>query len=155
MSTKQQAILVGGVVTALLSTSYLGLINIFCCLGVILGGIVAVQQYTSLKDTSVETGDGAVLGAGAGAIGSLLATLLDRLLRPLSLDGQSLMMGLFESFMDPQQMEMVRQQMEASQQSQSALGMLMTLLFGLVIFAVFGAIGGAIGASIFQKNDTA
>ena len=155
MSTKQQAILVGGVVTALLSTSYLGLINIFCCLGVILGGIVAVQQYTSLKDTSVETGDGAVLGAGAGAIGSLLATLLDRLLRPLSLDGQSLMMGLFESFMDPQQMEMVRQQMEASQQSQSALGMLMTLLFGLAIFAVFGAIGGAIGASIFQKNDTA
>lgn len=153
MSAKQHAILIGAIVTALLSTSYLGIINVFCCLGTIIGGIVATWQYARLTETTFETGDGAVLGAGAGALGSVFATLLDRLLRPLGLDGQSLITSGLERVLDLQAMQQIRQQMEAQQQSQSFITVLFSLILGVVVYAVFGAIGGAIGAAFFGSAD--
>jgi hypothetical protein len=152
MSNQQQALLTGAVVTGLLSVSYLGLINVLCCLGVIIGGAVAVQRYVTLEGTGVDTGDGAVLGAGAGAAGSILGTVFDRLLRPLDLDGQSLAMDAFQQLLDPQAYEQVRQQMEG-QQDPGAFALVLSLLLGAVLYAVFGAIGGAIGAALFSNED--
>jgi hypothetical protein len=153
MSTKQQAILTGALVAGVLSVSYLGIINLLCCLGVIVGGAVAARRYIGMTGESLEAGDGAVLGAGAGAGGSVLASLLDRVLRPVGLDQQSILMNTFEAFLAPQAMEQLRQQMEMAQQNQTVFSMIFSVLVGLVLFAVFGAIGGAIGASLFSPDD--
>ena len=42
MPDTKQSILMGALVTGILSTSYLSLINLLCCLGVIAGALVAV-----------------------------------------------------------------------------------------------------------------
>jgi hypothetical protein len=154
MTPRQQSILVGAVVTGILSTSYLGLINTFCCLGVIIGGGVTAQQYVSRTGGSVEAGDGAVLGAAAGAGGAVLSALVDVMLRPFDLDSQAVQQTLQESLMQMTGEEGMNQMMQM-QQAQgegpgllSVMGLLM-LALNVVLFAIFGAIGGALGTALF------
>ena len=154
MTPRQQSILVGAVVTGILSTSYLGLINFACCLGVILGGAVAVQQFTSRTGTSVETGDGAVLGALAGAGGAVLANIFDRALRPLGLDSQSISQDMMQNLAQMEgQQGMSPEMMQQFQSGGSMTMIIVGLLIGIVVNAIFGAIGGAIGAAIFGEED--
>lgn len=154
MSSKQQAIFVGAIVTGVLSTSYLAVINVLCCLGVILGGAIAVQQYAAIERTTVETGDGALLGALAGAAGVIVSTLLDQALKPLQLDSQSIMQDALQTYMENMQGANDLPQ-QALQGGDPGIGMmLISLVFGLVLYGVFGAIGGAIGASIFGADES-
>jgi hypothetical protein len=154
MTPRQQSILVGAVVTGILSTSYLSLINFACCLGVILGGAVAVQQFTSRTGTSVETGDGAVLGALAGVGGAVLANIFDRALRPLGLDSQSISQDMMQNFAQMEgQQGMSPEMMQQFQGGGSMTMIIVGLLVGIVVNAIFGAIGGAIGAAIFGEED--
>lgn len=155
MTIRQTSILIGALVTAILSTSYLGFINTICCLGVIIGGLVAAQQYVSRSGTSISAGDGAVLGALAGIGGSILGSLFDRALRPFGLDSQTIwqdtMQGMMQG-MDGQQgfsPEMMQQMQDGG-----GMGMLLvSLVIGIIIYAIFGAIGGALGAALFGEDD--
>ncbi|WP_263786116.1 hypothetical protein [Salinibacter grassmerensis] len=156
MTPRQQSILVGAVVTGILSTSYLNFINTICCLGVIVGGIVATQQFTSRTDQAIEAGEGAVVGALAGAGGAILGSIFDAMLRPLGLDSDSISRDAMKQFM--QRME-GQQGMspEMMQQFQSEGGGIMMFLVGLgfsiVLYAIFGAIGGALGTAFFGEDD--
>jgi hypothetical protein len=152
MTPKQQSILVGGLVTGVLSTSYLGLINFACCLGVILGAIVAVWHYTSEQGVTVEAGDGALMGAAAGAIGALVSTILTlAIIQPLGLGLDQVMMDVIR---DMDLTAETRKQIEMqAEQGNTVSGVAFGVLSNLVLFSVFGAIGGAIGAAIFRKDD--
>lgn len=156
MNVRQESILIGAVVTGVLSTSYLNFINTICCLGVIIGGVVAVQQYVSRSGISIQAGDGAVLGALAGVGGAVIGSILDAALRPLNLDSTSISQGMMENFMQGMQGQ-EGMSPEMMQQLPEGGGGMMTFLFGLVvgilINAVFGAIGGAIGAAIFGTDE--
>lgn len=155
MTPRQQSILVGALVIGVLSTSYLGLINFLCCLGVIIGGVVAAQQFVSRAGTSIEAGDGAVLGALAGAGGAVLAAIFDRALRPLNLDSQSVSQGMMESFMEMQGQQGTSPE-EMMQQFQGGEGTVMVIVgfvIGVVVNSIFGAIGGAIGAALFGGEE--
>lgn len=154
MTIRQRSILVGAVVTGILSTSYLNFINTACCLGVIIGAIVTVQQFTAESGTGLEAGDGAVLGALTGAGGAVLGAIFDAVLRPLGLDSntisQDMMKGMMEN-MEGQQMSP-----EMMQQMQGGGGLVMTLIglgFTMVLYAIFGAIGGAIGTALFNGEE--
>ena len=151
MTPRHQSILIGAVVTGILSTSYLFFINILCCLGVIIGGAVATQQYTSRTRTSIESGDGAVLGALAGAGGAILQPLLNRALRPFGLGMRDIVLSWVKGMegqpgMSPEMMQQL--------QARPTLGaILFNLVVGIIVFAIFGAIGGAIGAAIFGEDE--
>jgi len=155
MTPRQRAILFGVVVVGVLNTSYLSFINTICCLGVIAGGVVTAQQYAGAVP-SMQTGDGAYLGALAGAGGAIFGGLLDRALRPIGLDSQTIQQGLMEGMMQ----NMEGQQPfspEMMEQMQGGGGMLLFLgglLVNVVVFSIFGAIGGAIGAAIFGGDRT-
>jgi len=154
MTSRQQSVLVGAAVTGILSTSYLGFINTLCCLGVVIGGAVATQQYASRTGGPVESGDGAVLGALAGAGGAVLAALFDVVLRPFNLDSQSIQQGLQEQLMQGMNGEQgmspeMMQQMQGEGPGLLSVMGLAFLLLNVIVFAIFGAIGGAIGAAIF------
>jgi len=156
MTPRQQSILVGAVVTGILSTSYLGLINTLCCLGVIVGGIVTTQQYAARTAGSVPSGDGAVLGAFAGAAGAVLSAVFDVMLRPLNLDSQSIQQGLQEQLMQMSDQGMSPEMMQQMQGEAPGLLSVMGLgflLLNVVLFAIFGAIGGAIGTALFGEDD--
>lgn len=151
MSSKQQAVLVGAIVAGVLSTSYLAFINILCCLGVIIGGAVSVQQYTALEQTSVESGDGALLGALTGAAGVVISTLLNQVLKPIGLDTQTVMQDLLQGYMES--MQGGQPMPQAAMQGDQSIGMmLVSVVIGMVLSAIFGAIGGAIGAAMFGEE---
>jgi hypothetical protein len=157
MTPRQQSILVGAVVTGILSTSYLGLINTLCCLGVIVGGVVTTQQYAARTAGSVPSGDGAVLGAFAGAAGAVLSAVFDVMLRPLNLDSRSIQQGLQEQLMQMgggqgMSPEMMQQMQGEGPGLLSVMG-LAFLFMNLILFAIFGAIGGAIGTALFGEDD--
>ena len=154
MTPRQQSILIGAVVTGVLSTSYLSFVNFLCCLGVILGGVVAVQQFTSRTGTSVESGDGAILGALAGAGGTVLANIFDRALRPLNLDSQSITQDVMKNVMQMGgEQGMSPEMVQQFQQGRSTTMIIIGLVIGLVVNSTFGAIGGAIGAAIFGADE--
>lgn len=151
MTPRQQSILVGALVAGVLSTSYLAFINVLCCLGVIIGGAVATQQYASRGGGPVASGDGAVLGALAGVGGAILSQVLNRILRPLGLGMQEIVMSWMEGM---QGQGMSPEMMEQMQSSGGGMGaMLFNLVIGLVLYAIFGAIGGALGAAFFGGDE--
>ncbi|MEF8815671.1 MAG: hypothetical protein V5A20_02000 [Salinibacter sp.] len=157
MTPRQQSILVGAVVTGILSTSYLGLINTICCLGVIVGGLVTTQQYAAYSPGAIASGDGAVLGASAGAAGAVLSALFDVMLRPLGLDSQAVQQNIQEQFMrsmgeQGMSPEMMQQMQGDAPGLLSATGIAL-LLLNVVVFAVFGAIGGALGTTLFGGDE--
>jgi hypothetical protein len=158
MTTRQQSILIGALVVGALSTSYLSFINTICCLGVLVGGAVAAQQHVSRSSAAgMEAGEGAVLGALAGAGGSILSAVLNRALRPLNLDPQSISQSIMENMQMMQEMQGQSGMPQGFMQEQGDPGFLLVVLgiaFNLVLYSVFGAIGGAIGASLFGGDDT-
>lgn len=153
MSPKQQSILLGGLVAGVLSTSYLGLINVLCCAGIMIGAITSVWHYTSNTDDTVESGDGAVMGAGAGVVAVLVTTVLTyAIINPLGLGVEEGMMGIMQNYMDMSEEQL--QQMQAQQNQ--GIGMIaLGVGFSLILYSVFGAIGGAIGAAIFGGEEEA
>lgn len=154
MTIRQRSILAGAAVTGILSTSYLNFINTLCCLGVILGAIVTIQQYTSQTGTKLEAGDGAVLGALTGAGGAVLGAIFDAVLRPVSLDSNSISQEMMKEMMENMEgQQMSPEMMEQMQGGGSPLMMLVGLLFTMLIYAIFGAIGGAVGTTLFEGED--
>ena len=150
MPSKTQSILLGSLVAGLLSTSYLGFINAFCCAGIIIGGLVAVWHYTNTYNLTILGGQGSAMGALAGVIGAVIGGLLTYVLELIGVPGtQEAVQGLFEGFMSPEQLEQMEAQQEASR---GPAGMLISLVVGAVLGAIFGAIGGAIGAAVFKKG---
>ncbi len=149
MPMRLQSVFIGGIVAGVLSTSYLSLINVLCCLGVMLGGGTAAWHYITTANRSIDPVEGATLGAGAGLVGSLLSTLFDWILQPLNLDGESVIQSLMG--VDMQQM-MQEQQGQMMQEPSTGL-LIVSMIMGAVLLAVFGAIGGAVGASLFGADD--
>lgn len=145
--------LVGGLVTGILSTSYLGLINFACCAGVILGAMVAVWHFTSDQGVTIEAGDGALIGAAAGAIGALISTILTlAIIQPLGLGLDQFVTDFVQGMDLPAE---TREQIEMQSEQGGSIGaMAFGALINIVLFSVFGAIGGAIGAALFQKGDS-
>lgn len=152
MTTRQRAILTGGVVTGLLSTSYLSFVNAVCCLGVIVGGVVTVQQYTSRSGTALESGDGAMMGALSGVLGAVIGGVLDRLLRPVGLDSNTISRQLMKQMGEGMEgaQGMPPEMMQSMDGGGSFLFFAAGLVFLMVIYAIFGAIGGALGTSFFR-----
>jgi hypothetical protein len=150
MNDKLKPALIGGVVLGLLSViPIVSLGNACCCLWAILGGVLASYLYVKNSPTPASAGDGAILGAMAGLIGAVITLVIGI---PLSLLLGSPMRGLLLSWlasMDPQQAEMMRIRMEASQ---TVAGAIINGLILAVCLVIFATLGGLVGIPIFEKR---
>ena len=150
MNDKLKPALIGGVVLGLLSViPILSLGNACCCLWAILGGALASNLYIKKSPTPANAGDGAILGAMAGLVGAVITLVIGI---PLSLLLGGVMSGLLLDMlknMDPQQAEMMRVQMEASQ---TLAGAIVNGLILAVCLVIFATLGGLIGIPIFEKR---
>ena len=154
MTPRQQSILIGAIVIGALSTSYLSYINNLCCLGIIVGGVVAAQQHASQTQTSAGAADGALLGMFAGIGGAVLGLLFNLALRPFAIDLFSLTQRSVQQTM--QQMPSGGAMMEGMVEMMRNPGPVFfggVLLVRIVTNSIFGAIGGAIGAAIFGGQE--
>lgn len=155
MSPKGQSILLGAGVVAVLSTSYLGFVNCLCCAGVIAGAMVAVWHYTTNNNLTIPAGEGAVIGLLAAVAGGLIALVLNLILTGIGLGADEAIrefaLEYLRDAVPPDQLDDIEEQMEAGQ---TAGAIVINGLCSVVIYAIFGALGGVIGASVFKKGPT-
>lgn len=153
MPDTKQSIILGALVSGILSTSYLSLINLLCCLGVIAGALVAVWHYTETNELTIPTGKGAGMGAMAAIGGGVISMVLNLVLIQMGIRHDLAMvefiLNRFGNEMPPEQIEAMEAQLEAP----FMLGAyFLNALLGFAISAAFGAIGGSIGAKVFKKG---
>lgn len=156
--SKTQPALIGGLVIGVLwSVPFLNLVNFCCCLGVIGGG--ALASWLLIKRSPVlpvSSGDGAVVGLLAGAVGAAVYLVLGI---PIGLvlnqTGISVVKGIFATMNNP---EINRAMEEAirNAQNQGLAERLAGALVGWGITSVvsvgFSTIGGLIGVALFEKR---
>lgn len=163
MPDKQQSILLGTLVTAVLSTSYLGYINFICCLGVIIGSMTAVWHYTSNHGLTIPAGQGAGMGALVGGLGMIIGGLLSVALAAAGINAEGAILDAAIGFMENaaenasgDELEQLEEQiasLEAQRDGDTSIGdMAVSLFTGAIVGSIFGAIGGILGAVIFKKG---
>jgi hypothetical protein len=152
-SGRLQPALLGGVFIGVLSAlPFISAANCCCCLWVVAGGVLSVYLRQQNSPVAIQPSEGALMGLIAGAIGGIIAGVLGYAF--------ALMMG-------PWQNEFMRRIMEANQDTPpevremmermmagGAMGAfaLMDMLINVVMFSVFGLLGGLLGTVIFKKN---
>src|SRR2546428_801855 len=140
MNSKLKPAIMGGLVVGFLSAiPFINWLNICCCLWAIIGGALASMVYIRNSPTAARAGDGAVLGVLAGLIGAAIFIILGI---PISIAMGSAMTAIFGRIVesiDPDQAEMMRRQMEASQ---TMLGVIINGLITAILLVVFSTIGG-------------
>ena len=153
MPSKNQSIILGGLVIGLLSTSYLGLINMLCCAGVIIGAVISVWHYTDTNELTMAPGQGAVLGIMAGLVGFVVATILNFILIKMGIRADLAISEIvLERFGDSMPPEQYDEMVAKMNQPVTIASYLKDSWYGIIANVVFGAIGGAIGAAVFKKG---
>ena len=150
MNDKLKPAIIGGVVIGLLSIiPIVNLGNVCCCLWAILGGLLATYLYVKNSAVPASPGDGAILGAMAGAVGAVIIVIIGI---PISIVAGGITRALLLSIMEsanPSQAEMVRAQMEAGE---SIAGAIVNGIILAVLVVIFSTIGGLIGVPVFEKR---
>lgn len=156
---KTVPILAGGAFLGILSAlPILNWANCLCCFWVIAGGALAVFLYTRNFPVNLPPptyGDGALLGVLAGIVGAVIDTLVSI---PVSMVTSSFMGGpwqkqMEEALSDPEIPEEMREVLMSLMAGGLGIGaIVLGLLFALVIFTIFGAIGGLIGIALFKPS---
>jgi hypothetical protein len=126
-----------------------GAVNCLLCGWVWGGGIFAIWLYKRQSGAlGVESGQGAMIGGLAGIIGGLVSGVLGLALSSLS-GGTAAQIAAITAQMDPQQLEQFKPVLDAV--ASGGVG-IASICISAGIFAVFGAIGGLIGAATVGKN---
>jgi hypothetical protein len=158
MNNKLRAAMIGGVVIGLLSgLPFVKLGNVLCCLWIIVGGALASYLYIKKSPTPVNIGEGAMIGALAGVVGTVVELLVGVPLTILTgYPELNFLVSLMERA-DPQRAELYRQRVEQmlsrpfAEQFFYSVFSLGTLL-SLLITVVFALIGGLIAIPLFEKR---
>jgi hypothetical protein len=158
MNSKLRAAVIGGVVLGLLSgIPYVRLGNVVCCLWVVLGGALASYLYIKRSAVPVNMGEGALIGALAGAIGTFVELIVGVPLTILTgYPENQLIVSLMER-VDPQKAEFYQQQVQRlldrsfGEQFFYSVFSLGTLL-NLLITVVLALVGGLLAVPLFEKR---
>ncbi len=145
--------LIGGLIIGLLSgLPVIQLGNCFCCLWVIVGAIFAAYLLSKEAKISLKAGDGAIVGMFSGIIGAIISSLINLPFRALN---QQIVARFLERLPEyggefPQDMNLW-----LKRGAEFSLPMFMLgLVISVIIYALFGALGGIIGTSLFGKKKT-
>jgi hypothetical protein len=140
------AILIAGAAVGVVgSLPVLNLVNCVLCIWVWLGGALAVYTYRrlqgGLENPTVKQGAG--LGALSGVVGALIGAVVFAIGSSLTIPIMNQLAGLLD----------MGDELFGGMGSGSVLGStLVWLVIDLVLYPAFGAIGGAIAASLYQKK---
>ena len=151
--------LYGGLIMAVLSgVPFLSIINCCCCAGVLLGGFLAVFFYT--RDLTpgmapMETNDALKLGALAGVIGAgggtILSALFSMAMGNAGNEAVLEIMRQFEGQIPPEVMDQVESSIGQAG-GFSMINVVIGLLTSIVLYPIFGLLGGLIGYQVFRNK---
>jgi len=140
----------GGLIIGVVSgIPFLSWINCACCAGVMAGGFLAVYLFRRNLDSRyhMDMSDGAQLGLLAGVFGAMISTALSQLFMTVSLEMVQKFMALY--IKDPDLDALFDQ---FSPEKFAHGWMLFSFVLSLVIYSIFGLIGGLIGVSMVGKS---
>src|SRR5213593_2346813 len=151
-----QPALIGGLVMGVLSAlPIISVGNVCCCLWVVSGGVVAAYVLQQNQVAPITPGDGALAGLLAGLFGALVQAVLSI---PISLVIGPMERELMQRVLDmagnipPEMRDAVeRYSREGGTGALLILGRIVSLMFWLVVGAIFSTLGGLLGAAIFRK----
>ena len=127
------------VITVILSAvPVLGIVRCCNCLWPIAAGVLATMFYVKSSPSPATIGDGAILGALAGAVGGLIYMLIG--------------MPLFYVMGGVAAMDMQIRQFAPAFPLTGIVLMVIAGLVGFVLYTVLSTIGGLIGVPIFEKR---
>ncbi len=144
-----KAALIGGSIAGFLSViPIVNWLNIICCLWVLVGGGIAVYILTTSAPGPITYGDGAVVGLLSGIIAGVICGVINLLLSFAGLGtGMAYLEQLIERF--PQFEEYLGMARTAT----VGAGMIIVgLFFSIIIYAIFGTLGGVIGTAILVRK---
>jgi len=141
--------LIGGGTAGLLSS--VPLLGCFCCLWIIGGAMLSANLYARNSPVSLTPGDGAIVGVFSGIAAAVAASVVNLAFQPTNREiarrVADQMSQLFPN-MSPEWDSALR----SSTQGASPAMFLFSLFVQAAVFAVFGALGGVIGASLFGRK---
>ena len=145
---KLQPALIGGAILGVLSS--IPIVSACCCLWVLMGGALAARILIKRSPVlPVTTGEGAVVGALAGVIGSAITLVITVPLNLMNNEANiEQMRQTAEQFGNASSMEPVIEIMRNS----PVLFVLMVWLVSAVLIVAFAALGGILGVSLFEKR---
>ena len=152
-----QPALIGGLVLGVMSAlPLIGPIgNACCCLWVVAGGVVGAYLLQANRSTAITPADGLLVGLLAGVIGAAVHTAisipLDLLLGP----AERAMAQRFLEMAPPEVRDAFERYGGGDREFSGAffvVGHIVGLMFWACVGAIFGSIGGVLGAAIFKKR---
>jgi len=150
MSDRLQPALWGGVFIGVLSA--LPLVNAgncCCCLWVLLGGGLAAYLRQQNSPYQIDAAEGALVGLMAGAVGAVVGSIIAIPLQMIAGPFQQQMMERILS----QNPDVTPEMRDMMQRLTATSGLwIVGLIFSLVVYSVFGVLGGLLGVAIFKKN---
>lgn len=151
MSTKVKSALIGGAVFGIASLlPYIGLVNAFCCALYIAGGVLATYLYLKEAPPAAKApyGEGAVVGLLAGVFGGIVVAIVSPILTAMGYMPGAEVLEMLKGFGVPMP------DMDVAAEV-TALTLVMGAVQAIVLYMIFGTIGGLVGTAIFHKKDDA
>lgn len=112
-------------------------LNCLFCGWMLLGAMFAVKVISDKANATIEPGEGAIIGLFTGLVTGVIYGGVS-----------SLLVGAQAG-----QMEQIMRQFGGGGLSMGVGGIvMMTLCIGVIVFPIFGALGGLIGSAVFKKN---
>ncbi len=148
--------LIGGLVTGFLSwVPIISMGNCLCCMWVVVGGVLAAYFLAEQQQRKISSGDGALVGLLSGVFGAMIEGVLH--LMSLSIFGMRTLASQIERVRGlPGISPEVRRVLESIEGGHIggvvALFMVLAFVFGVIITALFGTLGGLLGAAIFGQK---
>jgi hypothetical protein len=141
--------LIGGGLAGILSA--IPFVNCLCCLWIIGGAILATYLVSKDSKVFLSLGDGAIIGALAGVIASIVDFFVSIPFQAMSDQMARNIMEKVSEYADemPQGWENF---LEGGGFEASMAMNILGLLIAAVVFSILGALGGILGMSLFGKR---
>jgi hypothetical protein len=160
---KAVPILIGALaITALSAIPVISFVNCLCCAGVMGGAVLGVWFYKKNfpPDMPFTVGNGAMIGTFSGMVASVIMSCISALQLGLfsgefsTRFQQQLEETMLRGSGDPQAMEQIQKFMDtlSGLAETPVLLFLLLLIFSLLLYTGFGALGGVIGGNIFKTR---
>jgi hypothetical protein len=166
--SKQRPVLLAGLVIAAVSgLPGISIVNCCCCAGIIFGGAFAAYLYQKdfrPEHPPIESSDALIVGLLAGLVGAAGASILTALFAlvtgPIESEFVAKFVGkvldrLVENGSIPSSVaeDAMRQMQDSMDNSLTFGGMLAGFFFNIIIFPIFGMLGGIVGYGLFRPKN--
>lgn len=147
------ALIAGGIAGFVSAFPFLNLINCLCCLWIIFAAVLASYLLKKNSAIPLAAGDGALVGALTGVVAAVVQSFVSLPFRGLNLTISRRFLERMSQFTEdfPSGWEEL---LSRAGGPTTLPFFILGLFFTAAIFAVFGALGGVIGVSLFKSNRT-